>query len=186
MDAFEVNPLDDTEFNNIIFDFDDVKDKVKANVENKLAGKAPEEALASSSESEETASELFLNDGKATEVKPKVVLPEVNVETEVKKYVIHVDPDNIPFMENLSVNERRKIINTVIREQAIFSEDGLKTKRQRNFIVHVLLIVITLSVSFPLLFTLVNKAAKITIQNYDQTRSNFTKLYKEQGKIKRK
>ena len=185
MDAFEVNPLDNTEFSDNIFDFDDLKDKIKTNVEKKLSGQAPEEAAASS-DTNETASELFLNEGETKEVKPRVVLPEVNVETEVKKYVIHVDPDNIPFMENLSVNERRKIINTVIREQAIFSEDGLKTRRQRNFIVHVLLVVITLSLSFPILFTMVNKALKVTIQNYDQTRSNFSKLYKEQGKIKRK
>lgn len=101
-----------------------------------------------------------------------------------KKYVIYVDANNIDFMENLSQNERRDLINKILREQDEISIKKKELARKRRFFVHTLLATVVFIVAFPLMFMLVNKALEATIQNFQTAKENFAKLYKEQGKIK--
>lgn len=101
-----------------------------------------------------------------------------------KKYVIYIDANNINFMENLSQNERKEIINKILREQDEISIKKKELARKRRFFVHVLLATVVFIVTFPLMFMLVNKALEATIQNFETAKENFARLYKEQGKIK--
>lgn len=107
-------------------------------------------------------------------------------QTEVgsKKYVIYINRDNIDFMENLSVDERKDLINKVLKEQNEISVQRKAIAEKRNLIIHVSIAVITFIIFMPLLFLGVKKASEVTITNYHQTKKNITKLYKEQGKIK--
>lgn len=114
-----------------------------------------------------------------------VKLPEVQVETSVKKYVIHVDPENVDYMEHLTINERRKVINKILKEQAIFTEEEIREKRNKKRIAHLLLMVLTFSIALPVFFVAINTSVKMTLQSYSSSKNNFAKLYKEQGKIKR-
>lgn len=101
-----------------------------------------------------------------------------------KKYVIYIDANNIDFMENLSQNERKEIINKILREQDEISIKKKELARKRRFFVHALLATVVFIVAFPLMFMLVNKALEATIQNFETAKENFARLYKEQGKIK--
>lgn len=101
-----------------------------------------------------------------------------------KKYVIYVDSDNIEFMESLPGDEKRKIINEILREQGeVGRKNKLKKERQKYF-KHALVVTFTFIIGFPLMFYCVNFAIEGSMDNYQQARANFIKLYKEQGKIK--
>lgn len=116
--------------------------------------------------------------------KEKIQPALTKIDPNAKKYVVYVDSDNIDFMENLSVNERKAIINKILKEQ---NEAAIKTKElnaRKRFVTHVILACITFIIFFPLTFIGVNKALMATINNYEQAKENFRKLYKEQGKIK--
>ncbi len=102
-----------------------------------------------------------------------------------KKYVIYINSENIAFVESLSTDERRKIINKILKEQNEFSIKDRANKERSRFLKHVLLSVFTFIIFFPIVFIYVNKALLISIDNYEQAKENFSKLYKEHGKIQR-
>lgn len=105
-------------------------------------------------------------------------------EANIKKYVIYVDSDNVDYMENLSLEQRKDIINNILREQNKSSIARREIEHRKKYFKHAMLACITFIIFFPLMFILVNKALLATITNYQQARENFTKLYKEQGKIR--
>lgn len=119
------------------------------------------------------------------ELTPRVPFsPPKKSDSNAKKYVIYIDSDNVDYMEGLSLNDRREIINSILKEQNRLSEEEKQAQQTKKFFKHAMLACITFLVFFPLLFILVNKALSATISNYQQARDNFAKLYKEQGKIK--
>lgn len=105
-------------------------------------------------------------------------------EANVKKYVIYVDSDNIDYMESLSLDERKKVINDILKEQSKLSVKEREIAHRNKYFRHAMIACITFIIFFPLMFILVNKALMATITNYQQARENFARLYKEQGKIK--
>lgn len=111
-------------------------------------------------------------------------IDESEKDSDSKKYVIYIDSDNINYMENLSVNERKQIINKILKEQ---NELDIKTRElnaRKRFLKHALLACFTFIIGLPIMFIAVNKAVEITIDNYQFAKANFMKLYKEKGKIK--
>ena len=110
--------------------------------------------------------------------------PTVTQDSSTKKYVIYVESDNVDYMENLSANERKEVVNKILRDQNKLSEKERNFRQKIRFVSHLTLSVLTFIICFPLLFVLVNKAAKISIENYTNAKTNISKLYKEQGKIK--
>lgn len=114
----------------------------------------------------------------------KNIITPVKIDANIKKYVVYVDSDNVDYMESLSINERKDVINKVLREQNLISEKQKALRRKSKFLSHLILAVLTFIVCFPILFIVVNKAAKISLENYTGARENISKLYKERGKIK--
>lgn len=124
---------------------------------------------------------------KEVEQKPTptpVVAPQVQVDLSAKKYVIYIDPNNIDFMESLPSDDRRTIINKILKEQNIVLKDRKRQQAKTRFITHVMLACATFVICFPIMFVAANKALEATIANYKQSKQNFTRLYREQGKIK--
>ena len=119
------------------------------------------------------------------ETEKPVPLPEVHVETSVKKYVIHVDPENVNYMEHLTINERRVVINKILKDQSIYTKEELKKAKNKKRVMHTLVVVITFAVFLPLFFIAITTAAKLTFDTYAASKSNFSKLYRENGVIKR-
>lgn len=121
-------------------------------------------------------SELTL-DIQNNEEKPRLQLGE-------KKYIIYIEPDNIDFIEAMTIKERKKIINRLLKEEDTTLKKQKRIRERAKFINQVLIMVATVVVSLPIFFVLLNKSIEVTILNYQQSQQNFVKLYKEQGKIK--
>lgn len=126
------------------------------------------------------------------EIIKKIDLPSISetkkaaapIDPNSKKYVVYVDPDNINFMENLSIDDRKLIINKILKEQSAEAKKIKSVKEKEQFIIHALIVTVTAIIFFPVMFWVVNKALEATIVNYKTTKENFVRLYKQQGKIK--
>lgn len=132
-----------------------------------------------------------LSDDSAIEAKLEkqilnIIKPPSKTDSNAKKYVVYVDSENIEFMENLGLNQRRDLINKILKEQSLLNEEQRQLNKKKTYMKHVVLATITFIAFIPFLFVLVNKSLEATIINYQQAKQNFTKLYKQQGKIKLK
>lgn len=100
------------------------------------------------------------------------------------KYVIYIDPQNVNFIEGLTVKERKNLINKILREQ----DDIAITKHRfsiiQTVIKHAIVAIITIAISVPVIYFVVNASLEASINNYRRSQSNFQVLYKEKGKIK--
>ncbi len=171
--------FDDIQFEELI-DVDALHSQLKDKIEKSKLG---------IEESEESESEIVA-ENLDSEVK-SVTATDINEkqkplkkEPNSKKYVIYINSDNIDFMENLSIEERKKMINKILKEQNEISTKNKELEAKKRYFINLILACITFIISFPILFYIVNKATEATIKNYDQARQNFSTLYKERGKIK--
>ena len=100
------------------------------------------------------------------------------------KYVIYIDPQNVNFIEGLTVKERKNLINKILREQ----DDIAITKHRfsiiQTVIKHAIIAIITIAISVPVIYFVVNASLEASINNYRRSQSNFQVLYKEKGKIR--
>lgn len=169
---------DDIQFEETL-NIEELQKKLFEKIENEQKGiTSPED------EEDEPVNPLELFEEDKKEIVPTAQKPKIN--KNAKKYVIYVDSENIEFMDGLSQNARKDLINKILSEQ---NENVLKARRfqeRKQYVTHVLLACITFVIFFPILFMIVNKSTEATIQNYNEARQNFGKLYKKQGKIKPK
>lgn len=100
-----------------------------------------------------------------------------------KKYVVYITPDNVDYVDKLSIDERTELINNIIADKQVANKKSKRLKEQQTYYKHLIVACLTVIISFPLLFIAVNKSLQLTINNYQQTQQNFQKLYKEKGKI---
>lgn len=180
------NNIDDIKFDEIL----DI-DKIQEKLEEKLAQNNVEPDAESDSIS---AFELFeLSKEKLKEnAEEKKELPSITPEKsntkksdkDAKKYVVYIDPYNIDYMENLSLEERRSVINGILQEQKNLSIQQRQVEEKRRFIKHVIVATLTFIICFPILFIMVNRAMESVLINYKQSKENFSKLYREEGKVK--
>lgn len=101
-----------------------------------------------------------------------------------KKFVIYIEPENLDFIEGLTLKERKRLINNVLHEQDDLSKRRREAQERAKFTKQVIIMVLTVVLALPVFFVVLNKSVEITILNYQQAQQNFVKLYKEQGKIK--
>ena len=100
-----------------------------------------------------------------------------------KKYVVYIAPNNIEYVDSMSIDERTQFINDIINDKHSKDIKAKIMKQRQRYIKHLVLVCITVIVGFPLLFIAVNKGLQASIINYQQSQENFQKLYKEKGKI---
>ena len=99
------------------------------------------------------------------------------------KYVIYIDPQNVNFIESLTVKERKNLINGILRQQDDISVTKLRFKVIQMIIRHVIIIVLTLAISIPVVYHVINASLEATINNHRSAQTNWQTLYKEHGKI---
>ena len=104
--------------------------------------------------------------------------------TKYNKYVIYIAPENIEFIESLTVKERKNLINKILREQDDIALTKRKLATVQTVIKHIVVAVITLLLAVPAIYITINASLEATINNYKQSQSIFKTLYKEHGKIK--
>lgn len=99
------------------------------------------------------------------------------------KYVIYIDPENVPFIDSLTVKERKNLINRLLREQ-----DDIAITKQRFRIInavisHIIVALLTIAISIPAIYFTINTSLEATVNNYRRSQTIFQTLYKENGKI---
>jgi len=114
----------------------------------------------------------------------KEQITDFPISSNSKKYVIYIESYNIDFIESLSINERKMLINKSLREQNEALLASKKAQEKKNFLIHLSIAVVTFIIGFPIIFFIVNKSMEITITNYNIAKTHFSNLYKEHGKIK--
>ena len=99
------------------------------------------------------------------------------------KYVIYIDPQNVDFIEGLTVKERKNLINKILREQDDIAITKQKFKIVQTVIKHAIVAILTIAISIPVIYITVNASLEATINNYRRSQNIFQTLYKENGKI---
>jgi len=181
--GFSLTNSDDSDMDDIQFeDIFDV-DKLQAELQKKIDTGDFSEQNAMPGDSPMNESMLGFKAVDLPESFSQVDIP-IEVDVNAKKYVIYINSDNINFMENLSTNERKTLINKILKEQNELSVKEKEIERRKKYTINLMIITITVIIAFPILFVLVNKGLEITMDNYKEAKGNFTKLYKQKGKIK--
>lgn len=167
------NGVDDIHFDELI-DVDELQKQLKKQIEqSKLGIEEPEE----NDEAAENSLPDVVRESRPARANKKDV-------SNAKKYVVYIDNENIDYMENLSPDERRDIINAILKNKNASDIKNNELEERKQYTINLVLAVITFIICFPILFMIVNKATEATIANYYQAKENFAKLYKDQGKIK--
>ena len=99
------------------------------------------------------------------------------------KYVIYIDPQNVDFIESLTVKERKNLINKILREQDDIAITKQRFKVIQTIIRHAIIAIITVAISIPVIYITINASLEATTNNYRRTQSIFQTLYRENGKI---
>lgn len=104
--------------------------------------------------------------------------------TKYSKYVVYIDPENQEFMDSLTVKERKNLINRIIREQDSFAVTKRKLKNMQSIITHIIIAILTVTISIPVIYFMINASLEATINNYKNSQTTFGQLYKTHSKIK--
>ena len=99
------------------------------------------------------------------------------------KYVIYIDPQNVDFIEGLTVKERKNLINKILREQDDIGITKQRFKVIQMVIGHIIVAILTIAISVPVIYYTINASLEASINNYRRSQTNFQALYKEKGKI---
>lgn len=99
------------------------------------------------------------------------------------KYVIYIDPQNVDFIDSLTVKERKNLINKILREQDDIDITKQRFKIINTIIKHAIVAILTITLSIPVIYWTINASLEATINNYRRSQTIFQTLYKENGKI---
>lgn len=99
------------------------------------------------------------------------------------KYVIYIDPQNVDFIDGLTVKERKNLINGILRQQDDIAITKQRFKIMQTIIRHVIVAVLTVTIAIPVIYYAINASLEATIDNHRRSQSNWQTLYKEHGKI---
>lgn len=99
------------------------------------------------------------------------------------KYVIYVDPQNVDFIESLTVKERKNLINGILKQQGDITLTKRRFKVIETVIRHAIVAILTITVSIPVIYYAINTSLEATINNHRQSQTVWQTLYREHGKI---
>mgnify|MGYP001026852032 CR=1 FL=1 len=99
------------------------------------------------------------------------------------KYVIYIDPQNVDFIDSLTVKERKNLINGILRQQDDIAITKKRFKTINTVIKHAVAAILTITVSIPVIYWTINASLEATINNYRRSQTMFQTLYKDNGKI---
>ena len=97
----------------------------------------------------------------------------------VKKYVIYISKDFVPYVDNMNKDERSAYVNEAIQLKLDLEGKYRKWHLFKRVLRHIIVSVFTLVIAVPSLFFFFYKSITATVQNYGYVQKNFEKLYKE-------
>lgn len=108
-----------------------------------------------------------------------------NVGPRAKKFVVMVNPENVEFFDKIPMEERTQLFNKLLSEYKGNRQLAKQKKHLIKFSKHMFVGILTVLLSLPVMFLIVNKSIELTIKNYKDVQNNFEKLYesKNQGRF---
>ena len=98
-----------------------------------------------------------------------------------KKFVVMVEPENIDFFDKIPMEERTKLFNQLLATH----KKNLVTEKSRKHLIkfskHMFVGIMTVLLSLPVMFLIVNKSIELTINNYKDVQNSFEKLYESKN-----
>lgn len=96
-----------------------------------------------------------------------------NVMKNSKKFVFHIYPENIDYIESLSYQDKTIIINDLLSKYRKNQELELKTEKGFKRFTKVIAVILAIAIGFPLAVILTSQAIKVSQQNNDAMKSYF-------------
>lgn len=173
----QLSSEDSMEINEIISMNDDITPEMIEQAEKNLKSFQENTNLTEiHEENNETHSSIVL-DYLSTKNRPKSV-------EGYKKYIVYIDPDNENYMNSLTLQERKDIINSILHGENLRAKRLKEAQKKKEFVIQTIIVALCIIIGFPLLYKLTNFCLTATINSYKEAQTNFEKLYKETGKIK--
>ena len=94
-----------------------------------------------------------------------------------KKFVVMVNPENIEFFDKIPMDERTKLFNNLLASHRKSLIQEKNKKHLIKFSKHMFVGIMTVLLSLPIMFLIVNKSIELTINNYKDVQNSFEKLY---------
>ncbi len=98
-----------------------------------------------------------------------------------KKFVISVNNEFVSYFEDISPEDRSKIVNNFLQKEIENKGKNRVKKRIVRIIKHVLIILLTIIIGFPLIFYIVNTSMESTLKSYKYMQVNFERLYQQKN-----
>lgn len=154
-------------------------------------GEAEEQAVAQELENPEQVAQEAQSDSQP-EVPIQEELPSVqesewhdpfgtNENDAVKKYVIYIAKDFVPYVDHMDKDARSAFVNESIQLKLQMEGKDRKWHAFVRVLRHIIVSVFTLLIAVPALFWLADKSITATVQNYQYVQQNFEKLYKDKA-----
>lgn len=99
----------------------------------------------------------------------------------VKKYVIYIAKDFVPYVDHMDKDARSAFVNESIQLKLQMEGKDRKWHAFVRVLRHIIVSVFTLLIAVPALFWLADKSITATVQNYQYVQQNFEKLYKDKA-----
>lgn len=97
----------------------------------------------------------------------------------VKKYIVYVSKDYVPYIDKLTLDERSAFINDAL-EIKINSQNANKQREyKKRILLHLFVAFIVICTTLPIAMIGVHKAIMATFENYKYSQDNFEKLYRQ-------
>lgn len=98
-----------------------------------------------------------------------------------KKFVVMVDAENVEFFDKVPMEERTKLFNKLLGDYKTNLAKENQKKRLIKFTKHMFVAIMTILISLPVMFIIVNKSIELTIKNYKDVQNNFEQLYESRN-----
>ena len=100
----------------------------------------------------------------------------------LKKYIVYISKDFVPYLDNLSTNEMSAYINDAIQKKIDIEEENKSNSRKKRVATHIITAIITVILATPFLLVAAYKSIMVTFENYKYSQENFEKLYAQKFK----
>ena len=105
---------------------------------------------------------------------------ELNSDNDVvKKYIVYISKDFIPYIDSLSADERSAYINDAIQTKLDLEDIKKQKQKKTRLLIHLIITILTICFITPFALLGVHKAIMMTFENYKYSQDNFEKLYKQ-------
>ncbi len=98
-----------------------------------------------------------------------------------KKFVVMVNAENVEYFDKIPMEERTKLFNKLLSQYRSNINAAKEKAHLIKFSKHMFVGIMTVLISLPIMFIVVNKSIELTVKNYKDVQNNFEKLYESRN-----